>query len=327
MRIISCAVLAVLVTACGDNKDAGTPSQALVSTVEAARKGDVEGFRKGISKNFQLTIERYQELGAKKPELKGAFEYAIFMNNLALAAPVPREELVKGDKAVVRVTHKDGRQVQTEMVLEDGAWKLDVPPGLVKSLDHFDEVQAKILGEPVESPPDIKMGGGGKGGRAKALPADATPAQIAKATALDAFDMGDVEGAKKLMQEALKQNPDDGELTVALGRAHVQSGDVKEAVRLLEAQMQKDPKAVQAMHYLGMAYMFDKRTQDAAAIWRKVGEIDPAYSKQFKLDERAAVAEQMGASTHGGGMPAPEGAASQPAGGAGGAASQPASPH
>lgn len=319
-RIVVAAL--ALSVAC-DKSSNQSPSQALVAVVEAARKGDVAAFRAGISKNFQLTIERYQELGAQKPELKGAFEYQMFMNNLALASPVPREELVKGDKAIIKATHKDGRQVQTDMVLEDGVWKMEVPAGLVKSLDHFGEVQAKILGENVESPPDIKLGGGGKGGRAKALPATATPAQVAKATALDTFDMGDVEGAKKLMIEALKSNPDDAELTVALGRAHVQGGDVKEAVRLLEGQLQKDPKAVQAMHYLGMAYMFEKRHADAAAIWRKVGEVDPAYSKQYKLDERAAVAATMQASAHGGGMPA-EGAASQPAPAP---SSQPASPH
>jgi tetratricopeptide (TPR) repeat protein len=322
MKIRSALVVVALLAACDKSTDK-TPSQALVATVEAARKGDVEGFRNGISKNFQLTIERYQELGAQKPELKGAFETQMFMNNLALASPVPREELVKGDKAIIKATHKDGRQVQTDMVLEDGAWKMEVPAGLVKSLDHFGEVQAKILGENVESPPDIKIGGGGNGGRAKALPANATPAQIQKATALDTFDMGDVEGAKKLMIEALKTNPDDGELTVALGRAHVQGGDVKEAVRLLEGQLQKDPKAVAAMHYLGMAYMFEKRHADAAAMWKKVGEIDPAYSKQYKLDERAAVAATMQASTHGG--TTTDG--TQPAPGPDGPSSQPASPH
>jgi cytochrome c-type biogenesis protein CcmH/NrfG len=208
-------------------------------------------------------------------------------------------------------------------VLEDGQWKLDVPPGMVKGLDHFDQVKAQVTGQPVDAPADIKLGGGGKGGRVAALPPSPPANAVAKAQALDAFDMGDVEGAKKLMIEALKTNPDDGELTVALGRAHVQGGDVKEAVRLLEGQLQKDPKAVAAMHYLGMAYMFEKRHADAAAMWKKVGEIDPAYSKQYKLDERAAVAATMQASTHGG--TTTDG--TQPAPGPDGPSSQPASPH
>jgi tetratricopeptide (TPR) repeat protein len=328
----SSLVVVVLVVACGEGAAAAkSPSQSLVDTVEAARKADVESFKKGISKNFVLTIERYQELAATKPELKGAFEYTQFMNNLSLASPVPKEELIKGDKAIVKVAHKDGRMVQTEMVMEGGAWKLDVPPGMVKSLDHFDEFKAKLTGEQVDSPADIKMGGGGKGGRMAALTGTPLPAQVAKAQALDAFDMGDVEGAKKLMADALKLTPDDAELTVALGRANVQAGDVGEAVRLLEGLLQRDPKSAPAMHYLGMAYMFQKRPKDAAAMWTKVGEVDPAYSKQYKLDERAAVAATMEESKHGGttapapaqpGDPDPN---AQPA--PGGPSSQPAAPH
>ena len=79
--------------------------------------------------NRLLGSRGYQQLGAAKEELKGAFEWPVFMRSLAMTDPAPKEELIKGNKAKVHAIHKDGTDGMTEMVLEDGAWKLEVPPG------------------------------------------------------------------------------------------------------------------------------------------------------------------------------------------------------
>lgn len=291
---------------------AARPADALNAVVQAAKDGDVEGFKRGLSKDFVATVERYQELGKQKGELQGAFDWPIFMRSLALSQPTAQEELVKGNRAIVRATHADGRDVKTEMVLEDGAWKLAVPAGMVKNLDHFDDVAKMVKGEEVEPKPDINIGGGGKADRAKNLPADATEEQKLKAQALDTFDLGDLGGAEKLIQAALEKNAGDEELTVALGRVYVQTGKGAEATKLYESHLKDKPDAVPVMHYLGMAYMLANKPSEAAAQWKKVVEKDPEYAKRFKLDQRVAAAEAIAEAAsgklgeHGSGvMPAP----------------------
>jgi tetratricopeptide (TPR) repeat protein len=268
-----------------------TPSEALSSVVKASRDGDVEAFKKGLSRDFVATVERYQELGSAKVELKGAFEWQIFMRSLAMTDPAPKEEIIKGNKAKVRAIHKDGTEGITDMVQEDGHWRLAVPPGMVKGLDHFGDVAKMALGEEVEQKPDLPTGGGGKADRVKNLGADASEAERLKAQALDAFDLGDVAGASLKLQEALSQSPGDEELTVALGRAHVQSGKGDEAVSLFEAHLAKvDDKAVRVRHYLGMAYMMADKPNEAAVQWQRVLDLDAAYGSKFRLDDRAAAA-------------------------------------
>jgi tetratricopeptide (TPR) repeat protein len=267
-----------------------TPAAALGIVVEAAKKGDVETFKAGLSKDFVATVERYQELGKAKEELKGAFDWPIFMRSISMSDPVPKEESIKGNRAKVRAIHKDGREGVTDMVLEEGAWRLAVPPGMVKGLDHFDDIAKMAMGEPVEAKPDIPTGGGGKADRLKNLPADASDADRAKAGALDTFDLGDLKGSEGAIKTALEQNADDEELVVALGRVFVQTGRGEQAAQLYEEHLKKNEKAVQVRHYLGMAYMFLEKANEAAEQWGKVMEIDPAYASKFKLDQRRAAA-------------------------------------
>lgn len=294
------------------------PAEALSALVAAAKAGDVESFKRGLSRDFVATVERYQELGAQKGELKGAFDWQVFMRSLALSGPAPSEELIKGDKAIVKAAHADGREVQTDMILEDGRWKLAVPPGMVKNLDHFEDVEKMVKGEPVEPRPDLPRGGGGKADRAKSLPADASEADRKKAVALDAFDLGDLAGAERLVKEALEATPDEEALTVALGRIYVQTGRTDEARALYEGHLKTQPGAVPVMHYLGMVYMFANQPSEAAAQWKSVLKKDSAYAAEFKLEQRIAAAEAMAKAAsgqlgeHGSGvMPAPpEGTAS-----------------
>ncbi len=274
-----------------ENENAGKrPSEALSATVEAAKAGDVERFKQGLSANFIATIERYQQLGAAKEELKGAFEWPVFMRSLAMTDPAPKEEMIKGNKAKVHAIHKDGSDGMTEMVLEGGAWKLEVPSGMVTGLDHFDDIAKLAMGEQVPATPDVATGGGGKADRVKNLAADAPANERMKAAALDAFDLGDLAGAPKLLEDALKENAGDEELTVALGRAYVQTGKGADAVKLFEAHLAQDDKAVGVRHYLGMAYMLENAPKKAAAEWKRVMEIDAVYGSKYRLDQRAAAA-------------------------------------
>lgn len=277
----------------GASAAGATPSQALTKVLASAKSGDEAGFKNGLTKNFVLTVERYQELSTEREELKGAFEWRVFMKAMSLQEPQPKEELIKGNKATVRAIDKHGKRVTTRMLLEDGVWKMEVPPELVTQLDHFDDIAKLAEGKPVAEKPGIPTGGGGKADRVKNLPKDASPKDRQKAGALDAFDLGDLAGAAKKLEEARTVLPDDEELVVALGRAYVQTQKVPEAIGLFEQHLKKDDKAVVVRHYLGMAYMFDRRHQDAANEWKKVGEIDAAYSAKFKLDNRAQIAEGL----------------------------------
>ena len=313
-----------------------TPSEALREMMDHAKKNDVAKFKSGLSTNFKLVIERYQEMGETTPEVKDAFSFETFMRALANAPLDPKEEIVKGNKATVRAVDAAGQWKSTEMVLEDGVWKLEVPDKFVTGLDHYDETIKRIQGEKVAPRPDIGRGGGGKADRVKNLPADATADQRAKAAALDGFDLGDVKGSIKVLEAVNKKQPGDEEVTVALGRAYVQEKRGKEGIKLLSDFLKKNEKSSPARHYIGMAYMFEKEYGLAAANWKKIGELDPDYAKQWDLDRKAGIAEAMGKGEsfnpmqgpggQPGGQPGgpPGGAASRPAGGGGGgAASQP----
>ena len=301
-----------------------TPSEALAALHACAKKNDVECYKKGLSTNFQLVIERYQELGQQTPELKGAFSYETFMRAMAIASPKAEEERIEGNKATVYAKDGAGQPKKTQMVLEDGVWKLEVPPEMVKGLDHFDEVKKRIEGENPAPRPEIKTGGGGKADRFAKLPKDAKPLEQQKAKGLDAFDLGDLAGAMQVLEKVQKESPDDEEVTVALGRIYVQSNKGKEAVKLLSDFLKKHPDSSPARHYIGMAYMFEKAYDLSAANWRKILKDDPEYAAKFRLEQRANVADAMHKQATGDpmkdGAPSPHGTPPPPGGGA---ASQP----
>lgn len=295
-----------------------SPSESLKHTLEAAKKKDVEGYKKGLSKNFQLVIERYQELGESQEELKGAFSYPIFMNAMALSNPVPNEEIIKGNKAVVRALDSTGKQVKTNMILEDGVWRVDVPPSMVLGLDHFDEIAAMAKGEQVQPKPDLPQGGGGKADRAKNLPPDASAYDKKKAVALDMFDLGDLGGATKSLEEVYAENKDDEEVAVALGRVYTQQSKGTEAMKLLADFVTRHPESAKGRHYVGMAYMFEGREDLAAANWRKIVTDHPDYAAEHKLEKRAEIAEMIWKQKNADPMAPPQGE------GGGAPASQPA---
>lgn len=283
----------------------GTPAGELQALVVAAEAGDVASFRARLSRDFIATVERYQELAGAKEELRGAFDWPVFMRSLARSRPQPREEWVRGDKATVSAVHGDGREVKTEMVREEGRWKLAVPPGMVSDLDHFEDVEKKL-----RPPADAGPAGGGaaalpSGQRLSLLPPDASDAERQRARALDAFEKGDFTGAEQALQAAAALLPEDEELQVALGRTFVQLGKAEQARAQLERFVARAPASLPARHYLGMAYMMVGNPAAAAASWREVLRRDAAYGARFRLDQRVQAAEAMARGASVGAHPVP----------------------
>lgn len=274
---------------------AGTPMDSVRATLKAAKAKDIKAFKAGLTKNFLLTVERMQEMADARPEMKGAFDWPIFMNAVTAGEPKLLQEAVDGEKARVKAVRNDGVEVRIQLVREDDAWRMKVPTQFVTMLDHFDANIAKLkTGQAPGSGPDInRAGGGGKGGRVKALAADASAAEKNRAAALDAFDLGDTKGAQPLLEKAVKDFADDEEVVVSLGRLYVQKNAGDQAQKLFEAYVQKHDDALRARHFLGMAYMFAGRSDDAAKTWRAIEKRDAAYFKKHRLGQRAQIAERM----------------------------------
>ena len=47
------------------------------------------------------------------------------------------------------------------------------------------------------------------------------------------------------------------------------------------------------MHYNGMAHMMSGSPEQAVQSWEKILEMNPAYAKEFRLDQRIEVAKRM----------------------------------
>lgn len=276
-----------------------TPGYALQTVIEAARQKDEKSFKEGLSRDFVATVERFQEFSTRKPELRGAFAWPVFMRSLSQSAPLPKEELIEGNTATVKAVFPDGREVKTDMVLEQGAWRLAVPPGMVRDLDHFEKLEQKIVGAPTSDAKALSSGATDAATRLAALAPDASPQARAKANALDAFDAGNLQDAERLLTEARKNQPDDEDLVVALGRLHVRQGRSAQARDLLSQHVKQDPKSIRAKHYLGMAYMLENEPARAIQSWQEVISLNPQYAAEFQLQQRIEAARALDSAASG----------------------------
>jgi Flp pilus assembly protein TadD len=129
--------------------------------------------------------------------------------------------------------------------------------------------------------------------RARKLPPDASPYQRAVAQGLDALDVGNVTGAEQRLTEANGLSPKQPEVLVGLGRVYVQTGRIDDALRIFGEAIKLHPRYMPAWHYNGMAHMMGGDSKQAVASWQRVLEEDPAYARQFSLDQRIDVARRM----------------------------------
>jgi tetratricopeptide (TPR) repeat protein len=130
--------------------------------------------------------------------------------------------------------------------------------------------------------------------RVAALGADATPYDRALATGLDALESRDLANAEKSLKEANGLKPNQPEVQTALGRVFVQSGRFPDALRTFGEVIKANPNYMPAWHYNGMAHMMSGSPKEAVKSWETILEKDPAYAKQYKLDQRIEVARRMG---------------------------------
>ena len=133
--------------------------KALNETIGAAKENQVTQFKAGLSQNFLLTIDRFQELAANRPEIKGAFTLETFMRSLIRSNPQPTEVLLKKDHIIIKAKKNDGVITEVKMIQEKGKWVLAVPVGMVKSLDHFDTMANQK--PPQKNSPNQNVKGGG----------------------------------------------------------------------------------------------------------------------------------------------------------------------
>ncbi|MBI5494462.1 MAG: tetratricopeptide repeat protein [Deltaproteobacteria bacterium] len=133
-----------------------------------------------------------------------------------------------------------------------------------------------------------------KGTRVPALPKDAKPLDRKRAEALDAIDEQRYFDAREAAEVVLQALPTDDEMQVVQARAMVQMGEGPAAIKKYGEVIKRNPRFSPAWHFLGMAYMLGGDGKQAAATWRDLIRMDPEYARQNRLEQRAAMAENMG---------------------------------
>ncbi len=138
--------------------------------------------------------------------------------------------------------------------------------------------------------------GGARVSRVASLNADASPGERSLAEGLDALEAKDFANAESKLGAVLASNPPPrvaSEARVGLGRVFVQTGRIDEALRAFGEVIKADPDFMPAWHYNGMAHMMGDDPAQAVQSWEKIMEKDPAYAKQYRLDQRIEVARRM----------------------------------
>ncbi len=156
MKYLLPLAMACLLSACPRASAPHPKTQALDALTElltAAKTNNANAFKNGLSANFLLVIQRYQEMAAQRPEMKGAFSIDTFMRGFIRSNPKPVEVMVKKDHVQIKAQKPDGSLTEVRMVNEKGKWVLAVPPGMVKSLDHFDAMAKKMQKAGTKAPP------------------------------------------------------------------------------------------------------------------------------------------------------------------------------
>ena len=109
--------------------------------------------------------------------------------------------------------------------------------------------------------------------RALELDPELAEAHFRLATVMSLAD--DLEGTMRELRRAVELNPNLAETYVTLARTSAALGDVGEMVRAAEKGYQLDPLSPRGIDWLGMAYFYAGRREEAMEHWRKTLHLEP----------------------------------------------------
>jgi tetratricopeptide (TPR) repeat protein len=90
---------------------------------------------------------------------------------------------------------------------------------------------------------------------------------------------GDMDGARKVLDEALESAPDDLDVVFAYATWYLAAGELEKAIEGYERCHEYNPRNTIVMNNLAAAYQEVGRTEEAVALWRRILALDPANAK------------------------------------------------
>ena len=100
-------------------------------------------------------------------------------------------------------------------------------------------------------------------------------------------DMGHhLDKAKKMIQRAAEERPNDGAITDSLGWVQFKEGNVREAVKTLEHAVEMEPEDSTINGHLGDAYWAAGRKVEAQYQWRRALTLNPTPDDAAKLEAK-----------------------------------------
>lgn len=107
---------------------------------------------------------------------------------------------------------------------------------------------------------------------------------------LKLFSAGDVDGAVKIFQEIIQENPQHGPARLMLGQIALERGDIQQAQQHLEIAVASNPQRIQlAWHLLGKVYLFQKQYQKALDAFEQSLKESPDFKPALLERARAKV--------------------------------------
>ncbi|MFQ6082236.1 MAG: sulfatase-like hydrolase/transferase [Candidatus Aminicenantia bacterium] len=103
------------------------------------------------------------------------------------------------------------------------------------------------------------------------------------AYARQAFRMGDLEKAKKLLEEAKKENPEGKVVLLDLGRIYQQTGEFDKAIEIYKEAIAIDETDVDSYHRLANCYFQAEMTKEAIEISNAALSLHPRHIKSLLL--------------------------------------------
>jgi tetratricopeptide (TPR) repeat protein len=102
----------------------------------------------------------------------------------------------------------------------------------------------------------------------------------------------DLPRARKMIERAVEQKPDDGAIADSLGWVMLRQGDTQGGLKQLERAAELEPNDATVNMHLGDAYWAVGRKLDAQFQWRRAMTLNPEPADQAKLEAKLAEGEK-----------------------------------